>query len=235
MENINQIMAIISTPNSSLIMLRNIHLKDDDYETGFDQGLIDNWDIAVAFQCSICLSIPRHPIYLDQCGHWFCEICIEKHYQINKAMNYDGEYVAKCPLCQNDNCYKLFNTTCFEAFSIPLQRLYRAIRVKCPYGCEKTGHPLEMDQHQTFECKKRMVACPNPQCTVEDIFERLETDHFPICPHRNIYCCLCQLPVTESERASHSCVLRQALALECVFLFNLHFLFDIHVLVQEGP
>ena len=216
-----------STATSAPVSMKlpNVKMTDEDYDSGFDQSLIENWDLAGAFQCSICLCIPRHPIYLDGCCHWFCECCIEKHFRINEAMGNDDEVGAQCPLCKSDKRYNVFYTVPFETLITPLQRLYRAIRVKCPYGCEMKGDPIEMDVHQTFDCVKRMVHCPNPKCNVIDTFEHLMSEHFQICPNRNIYCCLCNLPVPETERNSHSCVQRQAQTIECMSINSVDLIF----------
>ncbi len=58
-----------------LIALRNmpnVSVGDLDYEQGFDEALLINPDFADAFSCPICIGIPRHPIYLAKCQHFFC-------------------------------------------------------------------------------------------------------------------------------------------------------------------
>ena len=102
-----------ATAGSVSMKLANVNINDEDYDTGFDQSLIENWDLAAGFQCSICLGIPRVPIYLDLCFHSLCECCIDKHFRVNERLGSDDEIGAKCPLCNSEKRYNLFYTLPF--------------------------------------------------------------------------------------------------------------------------
>ena len=199
-----------------LIALRNmpnVSVGDLDYEQGFDEALLQNPDFADAFSCPICIGIPRHPIYLAKCQHFFCECCIQNHFNTSARIPPTSLLKsAECPCCTA--WFLRSEAIPFEQFNFAMKKVYHLVKVKCPYGCAFIGDPQEMDDHQSYVCENRIIKCPNPGCDEKMTYEILVRDHFLTCPKRMIFCKGCLLPVPIQLETIHNCKERMVTAMK---------------------
>ena len=150
------------------------------------------------FICSICLGLPRYPIELKLCGHCFCEHCI--NIILDGRRDFMRSY--NCP-----NCQKNFSHTDVHSFkrrSNCLFNVYKALDVRCSYGCGKVTSPPTMLKHECVECPKRPVSCPHTGCTTQLPDSEMEA-HLTSCEHRAIFCNRCKLPKPYKEK-KHKCL-----------------------------
>ena len=200
--------------------LPNVKLGAYTYEQGFEEKLLINSEYADCFQCAICQCIPRQPVSIKQCGHCFCECCIEKQLdsQSKQSTGYSGHHVKlNCQICKVSYTGK--DLTPFEQLPVPLRKAYRLMKLKCPYGCPFTGDPQKMDEHQGYDCELREVKCPSIGCEVILPFHLLRDQHIAPCDMLMIYCTKCFLPVKREMILEHNCMERLARALLGILIF----------------
>ena len=181
------------------------------YEQGFDEKLLLNSEQADCYQCAICQGIPRHPVLLHPCMHFFCEACIERQAETGPPENFHKFPFVVCAVCKKNS---------FIEQIIPLERScplikkgYHLVKLNCPLGCGFIGDPLEMDEHETFDCELREVVCPSPGCGVKMTYKQMNDEHIQSCPKVLIHCNTCLLPVKRARLSSHNCVKRMAIAM----------------------
>ena len=191
--------------------LPNSNLNDYNYEQGFDEQLLVNSEYADCFSCPICHGIPRNPVIIKLCGHFFCECCLKKQFL---PVNYvpDDPDMIQCAVCKG--CFQQSHLIAFEDFYTPVKKAYHLVRLRCPNGCPFIGDPQEMDRHQSFQCDLREVRCPSIGCEVTMPFHQLRDEHVAVCPKLMIYCNSCLLPVKHEQRNQHNCKERMAAAIE---------------------
>ena len=80
--------------------LPNCKLNDYSYEQGFDESLLLNSEYAECYSCPICQGIPRNPVVISLCGHFFCESCIQKQLEAAKYEEDDEVDLSKCAVCK---------------------------------------------------------------------------------------------------------------------------------------
>ena len=197
---------------ASIKHLPNINLANDEYEQGFTENLLITKELGECFLCQVCFGIPRRPIVLKKCGHGFCEVCMTKHViQSANHSNIDRFSTAKCPVCST--AFMKFEPVPYEKFSIPSKKAFNLIQLKCPYGCPFVGSPHDMDDHQSYECERRTVRCPNRDCNEKMNFKKLFEEHVMSCDKLRIYCDSCFLPMAKADVENHDCKERLAMAL----------------------
>ena len=189
-------------------------VNKDDFEMGFDEKYIEGGIKQNCFLCAVCQCFPRHPCFLETCGHLYCEICIKKHFQFNKSLQppFLTIHSAACPVCKER--FRLGDVTPNENFQQWALTVYKSIEVKCPQECGFKGNAFQVDDHQVYECPKRPIRCPNSSCTFVASAEVLESTHFAKCPFLRVFCGKCNLPVPANQLQSHDCIrlLQEALA-----------------------
>lgn len=98
------------------------------------------------FECSICLNILISPVIIN-CGHTFCETCIDKWLKDNNV----------CPLCKNTlaNKKKIINL-------ILKEYLYDTIVVckNLTRGCDWNGKYFKYVEHIDL-CGYELITCPH--------------------------------------------------------------------------
>ncbi len=175
-----------------------------DYQEGkFDDGFTNNNVVGgtenLSFSCKICFGLPRNGVELRQCGHTYCESCIKGY--MRNLDPYRLKLTYPCPFCRTDFMdVELIN---LGKTSMHLLNQYKAIDVRCAYGCGFIGNPIGTVEHEKFICKQRPVACPNAGCTSTMTAGSMDA-HIEVCEHRLIYCALCYLPRLANSR--HDCV-----------------------------
>ena len=200
-------------PLSILRNMPNVSVGDLDYEQGFDEALLQNPEFADAFSCPIWIGIPRHPIYLSKCQHFFCECCIQNHFITSARIPTNSLLKsAECPCC--NKWFLKSEAIPFEEFNYAMKKVYHLVRLRCPNGCGFLADPLEMDDHQSYACGKRIVHCPNPGCEETMEHEKLVNEHFLTCPKRMIFCKGCLLPVPIQLETMHNCKERMVNAMK---------------------
>ena len=150
------------------------------------------------FICSICLGLPRYPVELQSCGHFFCECCVGVI--VKARSNFSNP--KKCPKCQRDIISD--DILHLRRRSQCNYNEYNALEVRCFYGCGKVSSPSAMLKHECVECTKRPVKCTHPTCNIQLPDSEMES-HLPICEHRSIFCNRCKLPMPCTQK-KHNCV-----------------------------
>ena len=192
--------------------LPNNKLNDYDYEQGFEEELLVNPEYADCFSCSICHRIPRNPVIIKPCGHFFCECCVEKQEASETAQYHDEPGWLKCAVCKLQ--FHPSNSVPLERFVTALKKTYHLVRLRCPYSCGFIGDPQEMDRHQSFQCELREVTCPSVGCQLTKPFHQIRDEHVAVCPNLMIYCQSCLLPVKRELLPAHNCKDRMAMAIK---------------------
>ena len=114
---------------------------------GYDCEFVERpSEAAIQCECPICLLVLREPHQIACCGYSYCEACIKRVQNDNKA----------CPSC---------NTNEFTTF--PDKRLKRslyAFRVYCSHrgaGCEWVGELLDLERHLNLQPppEKLLLGC----------------------------------------------------------------------------
>lgn len=200
--------------------LPNIDVSKEEFESGFEEkyvvgGFPSNW-----YQCSICQGYPRRPVSLMKCGHLFCESCLKSLFDTSSWLhphaidNFDR--TTFCPMCKKE--FSILEVYVFDAFQQWPKCLYLSITIQCPYECGFSGNAIQVDDHQVFHCKKRTVACPHLDCTVQLKAEEMEKHVFE-CDFRRIFCKICKLPVFATQEKMHNCLETLQSALTCMLPF----------------
>ena len=182
-----------------------------EYEMGFPADSAINLEPDSDFLCGICKGVPRNPIELSKCGHFFCNTCILVNLRYRGTYGCGRLSQAPCPLCRI--LYDATTTRSIDELSSTLRRLYNNIKIKCPFGCEVISHPRQIDEHQLYHCPKRKIHCPNYQCAVILPAAEMET-HYAECERYRTYCPSCFLPVLGSNYSAHNCQTRLMEALQ---------------------
>ena len=192
--------------------LPNLEMNEIGYENGFDEALAIQSVSNGCFICTICHGIPRRPVILPSCGHLFCQACIVADVRSRNAEVFKNEVINNCPNCKG--CFSQSAIKEFEAVDQWTQRVFKSLQLSCPDKCGFQGNSFEMDNHQSFECRKRKVKCPGVDCALTMTYESLKEDHIKKCPKVQIYCHKCKLPVRREKMASHDCLDRMSQALK---------------------
>ena len=181
------------------------------FETGYDEPHVEG-GISGTWMCQICKGLPRHPVYLQSCGHMFCEACVGKHYETWARPNphFHTIQTAACPACRNQ--YSLSDARPFEDMDKWVQRVIKERVVLCPFDCGFKGDIFEVDEHQMYACVRRRLRCPHEGCTHEAEAQFMQL-HFTHCPMLHVYCPRCRLSVLATEKDTHDCVKRLKVAL----------------------
>ena len=197
--------------------IQSVDAFKEELETGFDEshvigGIKSNWTM-----CSFCQGLPRHPISSRKCGHLFCEQCFQMYFARNARPNHDWITYKQttCPVCKT--MLALTDMEVFDLFTPWAKGIYKAIQVKCPYGCEYIGSAFDVDHHQIYKCPKRVITCPNHGCTTNAQADSMK-EHFNTCPMLREYCGQCHLPILKSEMENHECLAHMANIIQSMYV-----------------
>ena len=141
--------------------------------------------------CPICLGTARDPIVASCCGHWYCCYCFMKWFAFGT--------VSMCANCRTPNF--------FTSNRLPINRsiAYNSLRVKCGYDCGKAGTIQAIEKHEVFQCERRKIRCPFPDCSVIAIEADVKL-HMLHCPKQMQFCTTCNLPTQIQDFSSHNCI-----------------------------
>ena len=144
-----------------------------------DESLLSN------LKCSICLNLIWKPIELNECGHTFCEYCIDQ--SLEKSGNF-------CPLCKTKPITKRISKT--------LLRFLNQVKIKCPNkGCNITPDYSDYLSHLE-KCNYRLYHCANKECRYNDILSRMKI-HVDKCKYRLVYCVYCSKNIKYYQKEGH--------------------------------
>ena len=136
-------------------------------------------------ECSICLNLIWKPIELNECGHTFCEYCI------NQSIEKSGNF---CPLCKTKPITKRISKT--------LLRFLNQVKIKCPNnGCNITPEYSDYLSHLE-KCSYRLYHCGNNECRYNDILSRMKL-HVDKCKYRLVYCIYCSKNIKYYQKEGH--------------------------------
>ena len=180
------------------------------FETGFPLKYVLSQDVKTELICAVCGDLPRMPVEVKNCGHFFCKSCILANIRLrSKKGSRISKHLAPCPNCRAP--YDCNSIIPFTEFQATLQRLYKNILIKCP-DCQFQGDPFRLDEHQIYECPTRKIQCPNYLCSVVEPAKEME-QHYKTCEQYRTNCPSCFLPVYGDNYGEHCCQNRQAEAL----------------------
>ena len=186
--------------------LPHVEMNTTEFEQGLPQefvvGGVDSTSL-----CSVCGGYPRHPAALHKCGHLFCEPCIKQWFkQEGRRKVARASRRAPCPNCRCS--FIAGHILSWDQWQVWAQLAYNAKEVMCPWGCGFKGTACEVDDHQVYQCKHRILTCPVDGCFARGEAEWVEKEHFPHCPLLEVFCPTCRLPVRMQQLPSHNCMVR---------------------------
>ena len=157
--------------------------------TSLPPSLFTSYESIEDYLCVICSNFPNPHTAIEEpnCGHLFCDTCINSWYFQKK----------KCPICRGENC-KLRQ---IKVDNKPLYHLFEKLALKCPYpNCEWKGQLSELDQHLST-CQMTVLKCKN-YCGFKA--KRIELiNHEKECPNRESKCTFCEQPYMNKLLAEH--------------------------------
>ena len=160
---------------ANLLTVLDIRIGAYDFETGLPTA--DGKDSDV--MCVYCRSVPHHPVSNSVCGHFACDICIDKHW---RKSNDDGTFT--CATCRAIIMPAEFVP--FAKMPMSTKFLYEMkLEVLCPNTdgdrkCTQRGTPFKIDEHRVSKCKLRILSCPNFGCAQHFTCDKM-LEHFRSC------------------------------------------------------
>ena len=130
----------------------------------FEEG-IDTTKVIVPseihhYECVICNSVPRRPVFLPRCLHVHCDFCMTQYVKLKEiaVRNHDSDAngILKCPQCNS-----IFEKD--EIIDQPnpwMQNIWAKLKASCPYGCDLKGDLIEIDRHQAYFCPNKTRDSP---------------------------------------------------------------------------
>lgn len=118
---------------------------------GFDLDRFVNPDnIDDELKCGICRGVLQDPLFLEECQHSFCKLCIEEWFKVSTTQ--------KCPIDRNIVLRRKIKPL------RPLNNLLRKLKMKCNFasnGCEISVSMENLAQHMDV-CQfdpTKMILC----------------------------------------------------------------------------
>ena len=136
-------------------------------------------------KCPICLNLIWKIVELNECGHTFCEFCIDKSIRLT------GKF---CPICKKTPITKRPNKT--------LIRFLNKIKIKCTNKqCSETPDYSDYLSHLE-KCPFKLYHCTNEGCNYTDILSNIK-NHVNNCRYRIIKCIYCSQNVKQYMLEEH--------------------------------
>ncbi|XP_037343277.2 TNF receptor-associated factor 6 [Pungitius pungitius] len=175
------------------------------YDVEFDPPLESK------YECPICLMALRNAIQTP-CGHRFCKHCIEKSIRdTGQRCPVDNERLLEDQLfpdnfakreilsltvrCPNSDCADKMELRHLENH---MERC-RFATVPCSL-CQQSVRKSRLEEHQTAECQKRPLSCPD--CLAGFCYDESEL-HQQRCPFANVKCLYCEMDLIRDQIESH--------------------------------
>ena len=136
-------------------------------------------------KCPICLNLIWNIVELNECGHTFCEYCIDE--SIKKAGNF-------CPICKISPITKRNSKT--------LIRFLNKIKIKCMNPqCQETPEYTDYLSHLE-KCEYKLYHCKNKGCNYNYILNDMK-NHLNNCKYRIVKCLYCSKCIQEYLLEEH--------------------------------
>ncbi|KAL6113546.1 traf6 [Pungitius sinensis] len=175
------------------------------YDVEFDPPLESK------YECPICLMALRNAIQTP-CGHRFCKHCIEKSIRdTGQRCPVDNERLLEDQLfpdnfakreilsltvrCPNSDCADKMELRHLENH---MERCQFAT-VPCSL-CQQSVRKSRLEEHQTAECQKRPLSCPD--CLAGFCYDESEL-HQQRCPFASAKCLYCEMDLIREQIESH--------------------------------
>jgi len=169
---------------------------------GYDADFCD--PVPMEYECPICQLAFRDPVQVEECGHRFCQTCLNEVKRRQKG-------VMTCPLDrQNIDIEKVF-------LDKAARRAVLSLNVRCDNAkrkCDWTGELSSTEDHLK-SCPFEDILCPNEQC--QDSFPRRAlSNHLSArCKFRVLTCQFCKEKYVYKDVKSHMKHCKK-LPLECI-------------------
>ena len=158
-------------PPKEGILIQNLHNPDE--------LLLED------LKCPICLNLIWNVVELNECGHTFCEFCIDK--SIKKTGNF-------CPICKTSPITKRSSKV--------LIKFLNKIKIKCANKqCSETPEYSDYLSHLE-KCPFRLYHCTNEGCNYSDILSNIKK-HVNNCQYRIIKCVYCSQNIKQYMLEQH--------------------------------
>ena len=157
------------------------------------------------FCCPACFLIPKVPISFGRCGHIMCDFCWMRYCQARYDNMSDllRNRALTCGICRMEHSPHQIKH--YGEWDPLLNRVYGSVRVACTNtGCKIKNALRDMEQHEVFQCKKRLVTCPNGDCNVQLVADLMPA-HVIKCTKLTVYH-NCGLAVPLAEYTRHDCL-----------------------------
>lgn len=172
-----------------------------DFEVGFEQKYLVLNNLIDGLFCGICHGLPRKIKELNECGHIYCDSCLQNLVKLREESNPQQSW-AHCPQCESK--FSLFGLD-IDYIPRALASVYSRIQINCPFGCGYQGNAMQVDIHQLEHCPNRLIQCPNINCYIIMAAQDMEHGHYPNCPQQRVTCHDCFLPVRRTDLVTHNC------------------------------
>ena len=167
----------------------SIFKKDDEMNKnilvgGYDEELVINKNYLESldniYKCSICNKIMLNPVECEECGHNYCNDCINS---------------SDCPF----GC----KTKIIKPASLAIKNLLSKLRFKCPnVGCTIRYDYSKIEKHNN-ECLFQKVKCPNKNCDKIMLRKDLSNHFINECEFLLIKCRYCYYEFKKKEIEEH--------------------------------
>ena len=149
-------------------------LRSKNYKiASFDLNKVSTSENISLLTCNLCKGYPREPIKLCSCGHLFCFRCY--YHQLKRLDDHVfgcSRHPSTCPQC--NLVYGLFDIYMLSESDPTLFQKILSARVTCANGCGAVASPVDMQDHELWQCALRPVQCSNIDC--EEILPAKEMD-----------------------------------------------------------
>lgn len=136
-------------------------------------------------KCPICLNLIWNIVEINECGHTFCEFCIDE------SIRLDGNF---CPVCRKSPITRRPNKT--------LIKFLNKIQIKCMNKqCSATPDYTDYLSHLE-KCPFKLYHCTNEGCNYTDILSHIK-NHVNYCRYRIIKCIYCKQNVKQYMLEEH--------------------------------
>lgn len=144
--------------------------------------------IAKQFICCLCKGVSVQ-ISFDICGHFFCNNCLTKHFEVSN-------------LCPKTKCEVSAKTI---SYSMGISEVINGLRLFCrnrSKGCNWEGYSKDFINHIENGCPKEPIKCTNEGCDCKVIREDSQA-HYEVCEYRVVLCQQCNTEMKAKQLPAH--------------------------------
>lgn len=157
--------------------------------------------------CQLCYGVPRFPL-ISKCSHVYCSTCLLEYFR-TKLRNVNNAWSVPCAYCREElteNDFHDLKTELDRNATSDISLFYWTAKTKCNnVDCGLEVQLQCLNNHEFFNCSRRIVACPAQNCAFADIHKDI-INHILYCPFMELYCTYCESSY-ELGVLKHSCAL----------------------------